>query len=58
MKMNDVYERVAQMLYDKAELMSLFEDNAVSDEMKTAYEIQCQTFCAAAEYVRQMKEDG
>lgn len=53
---NALLETVAQMLYDRAEVSDSWVDRAILDEMKRKYEVEVQTYCAAAELVRSLKE--
>jgi len=53
---NQILEEVAQMLYDRAQIASDSEDNAITQEMKYMYSVQSLTYCGAAEEVRRMME--
>jgi len=53
---NDLLEQVAQMLYSRAEIADNWVDRAILDEMKRKHEAEVQTYCAAAELVRSLKE--
>ena len=52
----DLIEEVAQMLYDKAEHMTKNEDEARTEYTRNLFEARVNTYCAAAEYVRQMND--
>jgi hypothetical protein len=54
---DDLVEAIAQMLYDHAQYASDAEDKAVTEAIKDRYNTKMQTYCGAAEHVRNILRD-